>query len=239
MQASFRPVSKTSLSDDLTERLLELVRTGEYQPGDRLPAIMHMAKSFGVSHPTLREALRKLEVTGVVEIKHGSGVYVRRGHEMMLVSNPTYGGAVSKKLLVDLIEARIPIERQAIALAAEHATAEHLAHMEDLLEKAAANYDDDVKLSAANMAFHGEIAAASGNTVLAQMQEVLAQLFQQEQRLILDIYGSRQQDHDEHESLLEAVRLGDPGLAETRMVDHLGGVRDAILQWDPDQNPLS
>lgn len=239
MQSSFGPVPKTSLADDLTERLLQLIRTGKYQPGDRLPAIMQMAKSFGVSHPTLREALRKLEVTGVVEIRHGSGVYVKRGHEMLLVTNPSFGGGVSKKLLLDLIEARIPIETRAIVLAAEHATEEHLARIAQRLEEAAEHYDDAVKLNMANMAFHGEIAAASGNTVLAQLQEVLARLFQQEQRVILDIYSSRERDHKEHEGLLEAIRLHDPELAKARMLAHLGGVRDAIFQWDPAENPLS
>lgn len=239
MQSSFRPVLKTSLSDDLTERLLQLIRSGKYQPGDRLPAIMQMAQSFGVSHPTLREALRKLEVTGVVEIKHGSGVYVRRGHEMLLVSNPTFGGGVSKKLLLDLIEARIPIETQAITLATQHATDKHLARMTELLAEAETHYDDDAKLSEANMAFHGEIALASGNTVLTQIQEVLAELFQQEQRVLLGIYGSREQDHEEHLGLLDAISRRDADLATSRMRAHLDGVREAIHRWDPAQTSLS
>ena len=231
-------VSKTSLSDDLTERLLHLIQSGEYQPGDRLPAIMQMAQSFGVGHPTLREALRKLEVIGVVEIKHGSGVYVKRGKDMLLVTNPTFTGGVSQKLLLDLIEARIPIETRAVALAAVHATDEHLARMAELLSDAEGALDDDVRLSEVNMEFHHEIAVASGNTVLAQLQEVLATLFQKEQRVILDIYGSRERDHDEHEGLLDAIRRRDPVLAEARMQDHLGGVRNVVLQWDPTLTPL-
>ena len=232
-------VSKTSLSDDLTDRLLQLIRSGEYQPGDRLPAIMQMARSFGVGHPTLREALRKLEVIGAVEIRHGSGVYVKRGEDVLLVKNPTFAGGVTQRLLLDLVDARIPIETRAIALAATHATDEHLDRMEALLDEAAGHFDDDAKLSEANMSFHHEIAAASGNAVLAQLQEVLSKLFQQEQRVILDIYGSREQDHREHTGLLDAIRQQDPDLAERRMRDHLGGVRDVVLQWDPAQTPLA
>ena len=232
-------VSKTNLADELTGRLLQLIRSGEYQPGDRLPAIMKMAKSFGVGHPTLREALRKLEVTGAVEIRHGSGVYIKRGHDMLLVSNPTFAGDASRKMLLDLIEARIPIETRAMALAATHAEDEHFERMAALLDEAEEHMADDVKLSETNMAFHREIAVASGNTVLAQLQEVLSKLFQEEQRAILNIYGSREQDHREHAGLLDALRQRDPALAEQRMRDHLGGVRDVVLQWDPDRTPLA
>lgn len=232
-------VSKTTLSDDLTERLLQMIRSGEYQPGDRLPAIMQMAQSFGVGHPTLREALRKLEVIGAVEIRHGSGVYVKRGEDMMFVRNPTFGGNVTQKLLLDLVEARIPIETRAMSLAATHATDENLERMAALLDQAEAHLGDDAKLSEVNMEFHREIAVASGNAVLAQLQEVLSKLFQQEQRLILDIYGSRERDHHEHVELLDALRQRDTELAERRMYDHLGGVRDVLLQWDPDQTPLA
>ena len=232
-------VSKTTLSDDLTERLLQMIRSGDYEPGDRLPAIMQMARSFGVGHPTLREALRKLEVIGAVEIRHGSGVYVKRGEDMLLVKNPTFGGNVTQKLLLDLIEARIPIETRAMAMAATHATDENLDRMATLLDQAEAHLEDDEKLSEVNMEFHHEIAVASGNAVLAQIQEVVSRLFQTEQRLILDIYGSREQDHREHVTLLDALRQGDAELAERRMRDHLGGVREVVLQWDPDQTPLA
>lgn len=239
MNADFKPIEKSSLADDLAERLVRLIRKGVYQPGDRLPAIMEMARSFGVGHPILREALKKLEMMGVVEIKHGSGVYVGKGQDVLLVSNPVYGGLVSKKLLLDLVGARIPIEVKAITLAASAATEEHLAKMAELLAKSEENLDNDVVLSVTNMAFHREIAVASGNTVLAQLQEVLTNLFLREQRMILGIYGSREKDHQEHLGLLDALRRRDAALAQERMEAHLEGVQAVLLRWDPEQTPLT
>lgn len=238
MNPVFRPVAKSNLSDDLTERIAEMIRSGTYKPGDRLPAIMEMARSFGVGHPTVREALKKLEAIGVVEIKHGSGVYVRQGQGVLLLSNPVYGGTVSKKLLLDLIEARMPIEMAAVELAAAQATDEHLDRMAHLLDEAEKHLDNLPVLSQTNMAFHREIAVASGNTVLAQLQEVLGNLFQREQRLILDIFGSREQDHTEHRQLLDALQKHDVPLARERMQAHLDGVREALLRWNPEHNPL-
>ncbi len=239
MKTHMGRLEKSNLSDDVTERLVEMIRSGVYQPGDRLPAIMEMARSFGVGHPTLREALKKLEAIGIVEIKHGSGVYVKGGQDVLLVSNPVYGKAISKKLMIDLIDARIPIEVKAVGLAATEGTDAQLEGLKHLLEEAEANMDNDVVLSATNMSFHREIAVASGNAVLAQLQEVLTNLFQLEQRMILGIYGSREGDHKEHVGILEALQQRDAELAESRMQSHLEGVRDVLRRWDPKQNPIS
>jgi GntR family transcriptional regulator, transcriptional repressor for pyruvate dehydrogenase complex len=235
----FKRVEKTNLADDLAERIAEMIRTRVYEPGDRLPSIMEMAKSFGVGHPTVREALKKLEIIGIVTIKHGSGVYVGTGGNNLLVSNPVKSGVISKKLLVDLVEARIPIELASARMAAVAATEEHLDTMEQLLAQAELNIEDDEALSAANMGFHCEIAKASGNTVLAQMQQALTNLFQREQRQILSIYSSRELDHQEHREIYEALRDRDAELAVERMSAHLAGVREVLEKWDPETTPLT
>lgn len=234
MADAFVPVLRQSLSDELVQRLQQLI-TGNYQIGERLPSIAEMARRFEVGPPTLREALKKLEALGMVDIRHGSGVYVARGGDTLLMPNPIYTGGVSKKLLVDLIEARIPIEVQSAALAATHATDADLAQMGELLASAEQSLHDDERLSATNMEFHQGIAQASGNSVLAQLLEVLRSLFQTEQQMILNIYGSRQKDHREHQGILEALRQRDEELVVKRMRTHLQGVREVLLRWDPDQ----
>lgn len=239
MKTEFERVERSNLADDLAERIVQMIRSGVYQSGDRLPAIMEMARSFGVGHPAVREALKKLEMIGVVEIKHGSGVYVGKDQDMLLVTNPVFGGVVSKKLMLDLIEARIPIEVKSAALAAREATDGHLARMDELLNEASESMHDDAALSAANMEFHRQIAVASGNIVLAQLQEVLTNLFQHEQRVIMDIHGSRDQDHTEHREILEALQLRDPDLAQERMHSHLDWVRQTVLRWDPNRTPIA
>lgn len=229
---------RQSLTDDLAQRIKQLIQAGEHQEGDRLPSIAEMARRFGVGHPTLREALKKLEALGVVDIRHGSGVYVGKNGDTLLFSNPIYAGGVSRKLLVDLIEARIAIELRSVALAATSATAADLAEMRRLLATAEENLDNDAVLSAANMSFHRVIAQASGNTVLGQMLEVLVGLFQREQQLIMDIYGSRQKDHAEHVGILQALEQGSEALAVERMRSHLEGVAAVIRQWDPTRVPV-
>src|SRR5262245_30642922 len=185
MKDAFAPVLKQSLSDRLARRIRRLIQTGDYHEGDRLPTIMEMARRFGVGHPSVREALKKLETMGVVEIRHGSGVYVSRSHEVLVLASPDFTGTVTKKLLLDLIQARIPIEIQSVAFAARQCTDEHLTEMRRLLTTAGQNLTRDEVLNSVNMAFHRQIALASGNTVLAQLLDVLQDLFTEEQRLIL------------------------------------------------------
>jgi GntR family transcriptional regulator, transcriptional repressor for pyruvate dehydrogenase complex len=237
MHQSLSPVARQSLSDGLAERVRELIQTGTFQPGDRLPSIADMARRFGVGHPTLREALKKLETVGIVTIRHGSGVYVGKDDNHLLIRNPVFSGGITRKLLLDLVEAREPVELTSARLAATNASERHLETMHTLLTRAEECLDDDAVLSDVNMAFHKEIAAASGNSVLAQMQDVLTRVFREEQRMILGIYGSRRKDHQEHVQILAALQERDVELAVDRMKAHLAGVRDALLRWESDTLP--
>jgi GntR family transcriptional repressor for pyruvate dehydrogenase complex len=236
---TLRPVTKQSLADRLALRIREMIRHGEYEIGDRLPAIMEMARSFGVGHPTVREALTKLEALGVVEIRHGSGVFVSRQEDVLLMSSPGYAPVVTRKLLTDLIRSRMPLEMQSVSEAVEHLTARHLREMRRLLSTAGENLQDDVTLNRVNMAFHRQIAVASGNTVLLQLLDVLREMFSREQLMILDIFGSREQDHKGHLAILDALERRDRSLAVARMRKHLEAVLDAVQQWDPARHPVS
>lgn len=238
MKTDFGSIAKSTLSDKIAKQVARMVRDGDYKVGDRLPTISEMSDHFGVGHPTLREALKKLETLGVVQVKHGSGVYIQRNEDLLLVSNPLLSGDASKDVLLDLVGARIPIETKSARLAAQNASSDHIKRMETLLEKAGDNIDNDTVLTETNMAFHREIAAASRNVVVGQILEVLSNLFEHEQRTILDIHGCREKDHDEHLAILDVIRAQDESLAEQRMRAHLEGVRDTIQTWDPEQSPI-
>jgi GntR family transcriptional repressor for pyruvate dehydrogenase complex len=239
MRDAFAPVLKQSLSDKLAQRIRAMIQKGDYVQGDRLPPIMEMAKRFGVGHPTIREALKKLETMGFVEIRHGSGVYVSRSEEVLVLASPDYVGTVTKKLLLDLIDARMPLEMKSVAEAVKNASVDDLLEMQRLLNTAGQSLDNDVVLNEVNMGFHRQIALASGNTVLVQLLDVLRDLFSEEQRLILDIFGSRERDHREHIAILEALESRNEALGVERMRKHLQGVADSIHRWDPEHHPVT
>src|SRR5215213_391378 len=195
MKHSFEPVVKQSLPDKLARQIRGTIQSGNYRRGDRLPPIVEMAKRFEVGQPSIREALKKLEAMGVVQIRHGSGVFVTRSEEVLVLASPDYAGTVTKKLLLDLIKARIPIEIQSVADCVKNATPEQVHELKRVLTAAGQHLDDDEVLNSVNMDFHGKIAEGSGNSVTAQLLAVLHEIFTDEQRLILGIFGSREEDH--------------------------------------------
>jgi GntR family transcriptional regulator, transcriptional repressor for pyruvate dehydrogenase complex len=239
MSDTFEPMAKQSLSDRLALRIRELIRSRNHALGDRLPSIMEMARQFGVGHPTIREALKKLQTMGIVEIRHGSGVYVSRCDEVLLVAAPDYAGAVTRQLLLDLVRTRLPLELVAVGDAVRHATPDQIAEMGRILDATGGNAADHEAMRRSNLAFHREIALASGNRVLAQLLAVLHDLFPREQKLVLGIGGSRGRDHDEHLAILDAVVRRDESLAVERMRTHLRGVERAVLDWDPERHPVA
>jgi GntR family transcriptional repressor for pyruvate dehydrogenase complex len=127
------------------------------------------------------------------------------------------------------------LEAQSVADAVEKATAQHLREMRRLLTAAGKNLADDGVLHTVNMSFHRQVALASGNAVLVQLLDVLRDLFAEEQRLILKIFGSRKRDHEGHLAILEALERRDAALGVKRMRAHLKGVEDAILRWKPER----
>lgn len=239
MKHAFEPMERQSLSDRLARQIRGSIQGGDFRRGDRLPPIMEMARRFGVGHPTIREALKKLEAMGVVEIRHGSGVYVSRCEELLVLASPDYSGTPTRKLLVDLIRARTPLEMQSASDAVANASADDLREMRRQLDLAGENLTNDDKLNTLNMGFHFQVARASGNTVLAQILSALHALFTNEQRLILDIFGSTERDHAEHLSILDAIERRDEPLAVERMRAHLEGVRASIERWNPEDHPVT
>jgi GntR family transcriptional repressor for pyruvate dehydrogenase complex len=220
---------RPSLSENLSRLVLDLIRTDGLKAGDRLPAVAALAARFGVATPTLREALRRLEATGAIEIRHGSGMYVRDGFDRALVANP-HVERLDERRFLDLLEARLLIEPHLAHAAARLATPADLDGLERLLEEARRHLGgtDDRALHAANASFHTAIARLSGNEILSGVVESLLGLYSFEQLKIIELYNDRAEDHAGHLLIFKAIRDADAALARDRMHDHLRGVRDVV-----------
>lgn len=234
MPNSIVPILKQSLADNLAQEIKKFIIGQRYNPGDRLPSTTELANRFGVGLPTLREGLKKLEAVGAVQSRHGSGIYVGEHINSLILQNPiTLPESPTKKQLLDLIEARIAIEPKTAALAAVNARPEQLDTMQQLLDAALINIDNNNILNEKNMLFHKEIANASANSVFSQILGVLAGLFRGEQQMLIDIYRSKESDHQQHVEIFEAIKNRNSDLSEALMQNHLEGVREAIVRWNP------
>jgi len=198
------------------------------RPGDRLPSVQALAAQVGVAPPTLREALRRLQATGVVEIRHGSGVYVRRATPRLVLAGYT-PTKLEDKVLLDLLEARLLIEPRLARLAAERSTPADLDALDVLLSESAKFLDGPYdKLDDLNLRFHRGIANSAGNAVLAEVIDALLDVYAMEQLEIQFLYDDRGADHRQHLSILAAIRAGRAEDAGTLMHQHLQGVIGAV-----------
>jgi GntR family transcriptional repressor for pyruvate dehydrogenase complex len=222
-------VVRHSLLDELATSLLALIADRKLSAGDQLESVRSLAERFKVAVPTIREALRRLEATGAVELRHGSGVYVGPHIGRLVLANPL-APTPSADRLVELLQARALIEPPVAALAAKARTDAALERMNSDLaaaEELIAS-GDQTRLAEVNMDFHRALAQASGNATLAEVVESVTVVNVREQLEILRIHGDRQTDLDEHRAILDAVRAADAELAERLTREHLGGVLAVI-----------
>ena len=219
---------RPSGSDLLTEQIVDMIERDALGPGDRMPTVQALAARFAVAAPTMREALRRLQAVGVVEMRHGSGVYVRHAGRRVVLPNP-FPGRLKIETILDLLDARLLIEPHLAGLAAdadEAAIADPARLIEDAGRLLEGSEDD--RLSAANLGFHRGVARCGGNSVLAQVIDSLLDLYGPEQMEILRLYADRVHDHEEHAAILQAIQAHDPALASERMQRHLEGVRTVV-----------
>jgi len=221
------PVARHKLADELTARILRHIREEDLGPGDRLPSTRELSARFAVATPTLREALRRLEATGAVEIRHGSGVYVRGDLSLLILTNPNQapiGGA----MLVELMEAREIIEPPVTDAATRNATEAELAELAESLERPGHEIDSDAAMHAANMEFHRAIGRISGNAVMAQVVGTLLDIYGRERLTVFTFYGDRESDLRAHRAILAAMTDREAARAGQLMRDHLHDVRTFI-----------
>lgn len=229
-QPPFVVKPRPDLSQQLCQQIIDLIVAHEMQPGDRLPTMKELAGQFAVATPTIREALRRLQATGVIDIRHRSGIYVLRPEQGMMIANPHYGEMDAKSLL-DLLDARLLIEPYLAGVAASSASPAALADLRKILDDAERLLDGQATtLGTKNMRFHAAIAQMSGNRILAQMLESLIDLYGSEQLAILEIVNARVRDHEDHLRIFEAIRAHDVELATVRMEQHITQVRAVISE---------
>ncbi|PRX96656.1 FadR/GntR family transcriptional regulator [Allonocardiopsis opalescens] len=216
--------SEASLSERLADDIVGIIRAERLTPGDPLASSRDLARRFAVTTPTVREALRRLEATGVVELRHGSGTYVGAGYDRRLLVNP-HRPPTEPESVLELVEARLVMEPAIAAAAARARTPEALAPLEAAATNALHPPSGDAR---PDLHFHVALAAASGNGLLRETVEALLHVRAREQIEIRHRYDDRERDHAEHLAIFAAVRDGDAAAAERLTREHLASIRDAI-----------
>ncbi|MBC8164323.1 MAG: transcriptional regulator NanR [Bryobacteraceae bacterium] len=222
---SSQPIVRRKLADEVRDRLMTIIRSGELRPGDRLPSERDLMDRFSVGRPAVREALQSLDSAGVIEINHGErariavpdtrGMFDRIGQTMLHLLQ------TSPATLEDLKQARILFEVGMVRMAAQSATGADIEKLAQALDKQRAAIDNAADFVKCDMAFHTAITAVSGNSVCVVLSEAMLDWLFNFRRDLLRLPGSEFITLAEHQQLLETIARHDVDGAERAMMDHL------------------
>ena len=216
-------VEARRLYRQVADQLRALIDSGEYRVGSRLPTERDLAEQLKVSRPTVREALIALEVEGRVEVRMGSGIYVRR-------SEPGAARQVTAEGPLETIRARQLIESELAAHAARHMKKAQIAG----LRQAIALMEDEASAgrvpTRGDRLFHIRIAEASENSVLLR---VVTELFDERRNPLFAQLGSHFETAGswataiaEHRAVVDAIANRSPDAARDAMAQHLASSHD-------------
>lgn len=223
-------MQRTRIATLIAQELEALIREGFWSPGEHLPSERALAERFRVSRVSLREALRLLEASGLIEIRQGDGARVR-------AQSSAVGYLLARRLeglnLQHLFEFRQIVEPEAAALAAERASPIHLSALQDTLADQARHVKDPHGFLLLDLEFHRLISVASGNAVLQEIVSALnAGLRETRLRAMAHRYDPLR-SLEGHRRILEAILSRNPQEAREAMRQHLCEVETSALADEP------
>lgn len=225
----FAVVDRSTLSEEIASRLLDLIRAERLRPGDKLPAERELAAAMRVSRPVLREALRALAIMKVVEIRQGAGTFITALEPQQLISHLDFVVSKDPVALAQVIETRRVVEVGNVGLAAVRITPEGIAGLELLLDRLRAEVGDADAFSTLDIAFHDAVSAAAGNFLLAQFMAILNTLGKVSRERTGASRAARERALGDHVAIVDALRVHDADGARAAMGRHLDHVEAALL----------
>jgi GntR family transcriptional repressor for pyruvate dehydrogenase complex len=226
---------REAVSEQITERILSMIREQQLKPGDKLPAERELAVLMQVSRATVREALRSLAMMNVVELRHGSGTYITSLKPQLLVQNFDLVFSLNDNAYFELIETRKVIEPGVAALTARNITDDEVAELADVMVRSRqCVHDNPASFPNLDIEFHNKIAEFSHNALVTRIMQALSELsIASSQRTALSPAGelSLEGIHraiEMHQGIFEAIQAHKPGLAHEQMYHHLVHVEKTL-----------
>lgn len=226
----FLPIESDRLSDKAVGQIKALIEEGRLKPGDKLPAERELIKLLSVSRTSLREALRVLEVLGLIDVRTGIGAFVKQTGAGAL---PAEWNALLKKTqqeMIDLLEVREALEARAVELAAQKASAEELELCALTLAKMkqSANTNDVAAAIQSDIEFHQLISKMSQNNFLIELSDSISHVLLDARHAFFRrpnrIFVSWQQ----HCRVVEALEKRDSQAAAEAMLLHLQDSKEVV-----------
>lgn len=219
--SGIKPLQRAGLTEMLVARILGLVTAGNLEAGDQLPSERKLAETFNVSRPTLREAIRALSVLGVLEIRHGGGIFVSKLGAAELLQPLTFFLTLRSTEVDKLYEARQLIEGDIAARAARRAGPDDLAALAAMIGQQEAVTTSPEAYRDVDTAFHQRLAALADNEFLARAAQSLNILGLEFRKIASETPSVIRQSVTDHRAILAALEDHDAEAARAAMAAHM------------------
>lgn len=227
------PVRRSRISQQIVVQLCHMIRNGQLQPGDRLPSERDLSERLQVSRASLREALRALEIAGIVASKHGGGTYVRELFDEGILSPLALVLDASTDRVGDLWEVRSIVEPAIAFRAALRAQPDDIGKMEDIVAQQEAflqrEMPNEVWLES-DRSFHIAVARASRNEVSIRVIGLINELLHESRRHFGTHADRREHAYIWHRDICACIRASQPRQARDAMMQHLREVEEVIVR---------
>lgn len=219
------PIRKRKLSDDVQERLLAFVQSGELRPGDPLPSERELMTSFHVGRPAIREAMQSLQRMGLIEIRHGERARIAEpsAGRMIEQMSETVRHMLSHSVasLEHLKEARATFELEMARVAARRRSAADIVRLRDIIERQRQAKSTPSEFLMLDGMLHREIAAVGGNPIFPAVSEAVFQWLAAFHVDLVQLPGAEELTLAEHTKIVDAIDAKDSEAAAKAMLVHL------------------
>jgi GntR family transcriptional regulator, transcriptional repressor for pyruvate dehydrogenase complex len=224
------PIRRSRIYEHIVEQIQALISDGKLRPGDQLPPERALAETFKVSRTSVREALRALEMSGLVEGRQGGGTFVKTPSAHDLVQPLASVLLAGKQQLADVLEVREVLEPGLACLAAERASDDQIAEMEAILERQAERVRRGETYPDEDTAFHHTIALAAGNPLVLRLVGVVMDLLHEVRAGYLQGGGRPTRSLADHHRILDAIKRRDGEAARQATLEHISQVRERLAE---------
>jgi len=229
VKSDFDAIKRNKVYEEVAKQIERLILK-KLQPGDKLPSERELAEMLQVSRSSIRDAIRGLELIGLVEPRQGAGTIVREVSAESLV-NPFANALKHRKELVgELLDFRKMIEPPIAARAATHAASDEISEMEEILQRQETTLSHGEASSDEDAEFHYSIALASGNSVVLKVLDIVMDLLRETRERSLQVKGRPQKSLAGHRRILAAIKRHDAEGAKAAMRRHIEDVEEIVLE---------
>lgn len=227
-QADFEVVRRQKVYEAVAEQI-ESVILRKLKPGDKLPSERELAETLHVSRSSIRDAIRSLELMGLVEPRQGAGTIVR---VTTVDSMKPFADELRKKkeMLSQLLDFRALLEPPLAARAAKHASMDQMLRLQSILRRQEKKMLAEELAVAEDTEFHYGIALASGNSVVLRVMDVVMDVLRETRQRALQVPGRAQKSLTGHQRILDAMMRRDPEAADAAMRRHINEIEHMVLK---------